>query len=44
MAIWVCEKCGFTKESRCKPKKCECSWVVFFKKEENAWEIKSNKK
>lgn len=22
MAVWKCEKCGATKESRCKPKKC----------------------
>ena len=22
MAIWKCEKCGATKEGRCKPKKC----------------------
>ncbi|MEK6590991.1 MAG: RCKP-type rubredoxin-like domain-containing protein [Nitrospinota bacterium] len=22
MAAWRCEKCGFTKESRCKPGKC----------------------
>jgi ABC-type ATPase with predicted acetyltransferase domain len=22
MAVWKCEKCGTTKESRCKPKKC----------------------
>ncbi|MBI5893261.1 MAG: rubredoxin [Deltaproteobacteria bacterium] len=23
MAAWKCKKCGFTKEGRCKPKKCE---------------------
>ena len=35
MAIWKCESCGFTKDSRCKPKKCEsCAWVNFSKKEE----------
>ncbi|MEJ2183981.1 MAG: rubredoxin [Nitrospirota bacterium] len=22
MAVFVCEKCGATKEARCKPKKC----------------------
>jgi rubrerythrin len=22
MAQWVCEKCGYSKEGRCKPKKC----------------------
>jgi len=22
MAVWRCEKCGYTKESRCKPGKC----------------------
>ncbi len=22
MAFWKCEKCGATKDSRCKPKKC----------------------
>ncbi len=22
MALWKCEKCGFEKEGRCKPKKC----------------------
>ncbi len=36
MAIWVCDNCGFTKEWRCKPKKCEsCEWVNFSKKEES---------
>lgn len=35
MAIWICESCNFTKDSRCKPKKCEsCSGTVFSKKEE----------
>jgi len=24
MAIWKCSSCGYEKESRCKPKKCEC--------------------
>ncbi|WP_448589430.1 RCKP-type rubredoxin-like domain-containing protein [Thermodesulfobium sp.] len=32
MAIFKCKKCGYIKESRCKPKKCpEC-------KEENSFE------
>lgn len=22
MAVWVCTKCGFEKETRCKPQKC----------------------
>jgi rubrerythrin len=22
MAVWSCEKCGYEKEGRCKPKKC----------------------
>ena len=22
MAVWNCEKCGYVKEGRCKPKKC----------------------
>ncbi|MEK6540315.1 MAG: RCKP-type rubredoxin-like domain-containing protein, partial [Deltaproteobacteria bacterium] len=22
MAAWICKKCGYTKEGRCKPKKC----------------------
>lgn len=22
MAVFVCDKCGFSKETRCKPKKC----------------------
>lgn len=36
MAIWMCDKCGATKEGRCKPKKCEsCSSTVFLKKEES---------
>lgn len=34
MAVWKCEKCGYTKESRCKPKKCpECEKTVFVKDE-----------
>ncbi|MBU7005130.1 RCKP-type rubredoxin-like domain-containing protein [Phosphitispora fastidiosa] len=37
MAVFVCANCGFTKETRCKPKKCpECgSNDSFAKKEEN---------
>lgn len=41
MAIWICENCGFTKDSRCKPKKCEsCAWVNFSKKEEEKKDCK----
>ena len=33
MAIWKCESCGFEKEGRCKPKKCEkCATGPFVKK------------
>jgi len=24
MATWVCSKCGFTKDTRCRPAKCQC--------------------
>ncbi|WP_297055658.1 RCKP-type rubredoxin-like domain-containing protein [Thermosulfurimonas sp.] len=34
MAVWKCEKCGFSKESRCKPRKCpECGESGTFVKE-----------
>ncbi len=34
MAQWKCSKCGFTKESRCKPRKCpECEGKEFEKAE-----------
>ena len=26
MAKWKCSKCGFTKEGRCKPRKCPKCW------------------
>lgn len=38
MAIWVCTKCGYEKEGRCRPGKCpECGATKesFAKKEEN---------
>jgi len=36
MAVFVCEKCGFTKETRCKPKKCpQCEATDSFKKQED---------
>lgn len=32
MAVWKCEKCGATREGRCKPKKCAaCAAVTFVK-------------
>lgn len=35
MATWKCKECGFTKDGRCKPKKCpECEKVVEFEKAE----------
>jgi len=35
MAVWKCKSCGYTKESRCKPKKCpECEKAVQFEKAE----------
>ncbi len=35
MASWKCEKCGYTKDSRCKPKKCpECEGKDVFAKDE----------
>jgi rubrerythrin len=33
MALWSCEKCGYEKEGRCKPKKCPtCAAGTFVKK------------
>jgi len=32
MAIWKCSSCGYEKESRCKPKKCECGAKDSFQK------------
>jgi rubrerythrin len=35
MAVWKCEKCGFEKEGRCKPKKCpSCTEVGNFVKKD----------
>ena len=35
MAVWNCEKCGYEKEGRCKPKKCpECNDQTVFVKQE----------
>lgn len=35
MAVFKCEKCGATKEGRCKPKKCpECSEAGTMQKQE----------
>lgn len=36
MAVWKCNACGATKESRCKPRKCpECGAQGSMVKEEN---------
>lgn len=35
MAVWVCTRCGYEKEGRCKPRKCpECDGTEFRKKDE----------
>ena len=35
MAIWNCEKCGYEKEGRCKPRKCPgCAESGSFVKQE----------
>jgi rubrerythrin len=35
MAAWICKKCSYTKEGRCKPKKCpKCGANDAFVKEE----------
>ncbi|MFC1844284.1 RCKP-type rubredoxin-like domain-containing protein [Thermodesulfobacteriota bacterium] len=35
MAVFKCEKCGATKEGRCKPKKCpECAETGSMQKQE----------
>jgi len=35
MAVFKCEKCGATKEGRCKPKKCpECTEAGTMQKQE----------
>lgn len=37
MAVFICGKCGYTKETRCKPKKCpECAANDTFTKKEEA--------
>jgi rubrerythrin len=37
MADWVCKKCGFVRDSRCKPKKCpNCEAQNAFEKKEEA--------
>lgn len=34
MATWKCDKCGYTKEGRCKPRKCEkCAAADSFAKQ-----------
>lgn len=34
MALWKCKDCGYSKESRCRPKKCpECRKAGFIKAE-----------
>jgi ABC-type ATPase with predicted acetyltransferase domain len=36
MAEWVCSKCGFVRDSRCKPKTCpECDSAAGFDKKED---------
>ena len=45
MAVWKCSKCGFTKESRCKPRKCpECGASGAFEKAEGGSSGGSRKK
>jgi len=34
MAIWKCNSCGYEKDSRCKPRKCECGAKESFTKKE----------
>ncbi len=35
MAEWVCSKCGYVRDSRCKPKKCpNCDKPGTFEKKE----------
>lgn len=37
MAVFVCTKCGFTKETRCKPKKCaQCEASDSFTKQDDS--------
>jgi rubrerythrin len=34
MAVWKCNSCGYEKEGRCKPKKCDCGAKESFQKKE----------
>lgn len=44
MALWKCSKCGSTKETRCKPKKCpSCGEVDTMIKEEGTESTESTK-
>ncbi|MGB9761034.1 MAG: RCKP-type rubredoxin-like domain-containing protein [Caldimicrobium sp.] len=44
MALWKCSKCGTTKESRCKPKKCpSCGEADTMIKEETQGNAKGTK-
>jgi rubrerythrin len=37
MAKWVCRKCGYERDSRCKPKKCpECEAQGDFERRDEA--------
>jgi rubrerythrin len=37
MADWVCKKCGYVRDSRCKPKKCpNCDAQDAFEKKEES--------
>lgn len=36
MATWKCESCGYSKQTRCKPKKCPDCGCSSFEKEEQA--------
>lgn len=37
MAVWTCSACGYTKEAKCKPRKCpECEEKDTFVKKEEA--------
>jgi ABC-type ATPase with predicted acetyltransferase domain len=34
MAIWKCGSCGYEKDGRCKPRKCQCGASDSFVKKE----------
>jgi rubrerythrin len=37
MAEWICKKCGYVRDSRCKPRKCpNCESSATFDKKEEA--------